>query len=889
MTWHNGDATRVRAEPMAAGPKFARPHVGRSRLFRPRLIGKLDAGTRGLLTLVSAGPGWGKTTLVAAWAATQRVPMAWLTLDRYDNDPQIFAADVVAALRAGTPAPAGEQPGDADAALDDDVRTIRGLGRVLGRLRTPMVLILDDFDMIEDHGLLAELDGLLRAQRSPVRMVLISRSEPALQLHRLRAAGELTEIRAHDLAFTAEEAAELLAGQGLNLTPDEVTTLVERTEGWAVGLQLAAAFVSGPHGRSVAEFAGDFQPVEDYLSEELLARQTPQFRTFLLYTSICEHLCADLADAITLGNTGQRTLERLEQVNQFVVRLNSRPSWFRYHHLIRDMLRHRLAVERPGLLSTLHRRAAGWYAEQGSVLDAFGHAVSAQDWEYVGRLVVDAAPMVLSRDRRRLVKVIEQIPPGELASTAELAVCGAILLFNAGDYPGIREQLGEAQKLLAGRPETDRRTVEIAIRALRGAVNRVQGDMPAMLADTTSQLTELAQVPLAQLPSTLQYRAIALNNSGVALLWTGRPAAAERYLSVGAAAAHAAGLDLVEINAIGHLALLEVMFGSVREAENLVRDAHDRARRGGWMDSLQVVAAHLAAALVELERVRPAAAERALQQAVRAHRSDPEAVQRKLSLGVSARLAMAQNRLPSARVFLDEAKKQRYPIGWMPTIDRWLLTTESEMDVLSDRADRVHQRYAAQAGHGTLTRPERNLLIRAALATRDLAAAEAVPPEPGSLMSETVANVEAHILDALVSEADGRGLEAAEMLGRAIALAAPEGIRRPFLSLAGGRLGPLLTRQSLTAADHAPFITDLLHLIGTGGPTGTPRVIAGTLSDREAEVLRYLPTMLTAAEIGEELGVSVNTIKAHMRAIYRKLGTPRRRQAVVRARELGLI
>lgn len=895
MARQDGDAADVGRLPVTPGESVSAsttspgPHVGPSEVRRPRLIAMLDAGVQRLVTLVSAGPGWGKTTLVSAWAANQRLPVAWLTLDRYDNDPQVFSTHVLAALRSTAAVAAGRLPGDSEALLGDGIGRFHALRVVLSQLQKPVVLVLDDFDMINDRRLIRELSGLPCPPRNALRIVLISRSEPALPLQRLHAAGDLSVIRAHDLAFTAEEAADLLTRQGVSLPPDQIGSLVQRTEGWAVGLQLAAAFITGPDGGSVATFAGDVRSVDAYLSEEVLARQTPHARNFLLCTSICEQLCGDLADAITLENTGQRTLEELERVNQFVVRLDSRPSWFRYRHLIREVLQHRLVVESPELLPRLHRRAADWYAEKGLTIDALGHAVAAQDWAYVGRLVVDAAPLILSPGRGRLVKILEQVPAGALAGNAELMLCGTILLFNARDYAGIRELLAEAQHLLTDRSDTDRHAVQVAIRALRGAVNRVDGDMPAMMDDTTSQLTELAEVPLARLHSTLQYRAIALNNKGVALLWIGRPEAAEQYLSMGSAAAHTAGLELVEINALGHLALLEVMAGSVREAERLVRVARDRAQRGGWLNSLQLVAAHLAAALVELEHSRPEAAERALQQAWRAHRSDPEAAQRRLSLGVEARLAMAQDRLPSARAFLEEARRQRYPRARMPAIDRWLLTVESEADLLAGRPDLVQRRYAAHGPRGPLTLAERNLLIRAALATRDLSEAQALLTERGSLMAETVATIEARILGALVSDAGGRGLQAGELLEKAIALAVPEGVRRPFVSLAGGRLGPLLARQRLMTGDHAPFVDDLLQLIGASGRANATAVVISALSDREIEILRYLPTMLTAAEIGEELGVSVNTIKAHMRSIYRKLETPRRRQAVARAREHGLI
>ena len=878
----------ARADPVLASPKLARPHVGRSRMHRPRLTDLLDQGAQRLVTLVSAGPGWGKTTLVSDWAGAQRLPVAWLTLDRYDNDPRVFATHVIAALRS-TAVVAGRLPGDVDALLGDGIERVRALGRVLSQLPAPVVLVLDDFDVIDDRQLIRELSGLLRPPREDLRIVLISRSEPALPLHRQRAAGELTDIRAGDLAFTVDEAAELLAGQGVSLPPEDIALLVRRTEGWAVGLQLAAAFVSGPDGGAVADFTGDIRPVDDYLSEEVLARQTPQFRSFLLHTSICEHLCGDLADAITLGDTGQRTLEELEQVNQFFVRLDARPFWFRCHHLIREVLQHRLVLEAPWMLPRLHRRAAEWYAEHGLVIDALGHAILAQDWVYVGRLVVEAAPVILSRDRGRLVKILEQVPAEQFGMTAELVVSAVLLLFNAGDYAGIRERLGQARQLLIHRQEADRQLVETAIRSVRAAVSRADGDLPAVIDDSTEQLAELARLPLARLPATLQYRAIALNNKGTALLWVGQPEAAERYLSMASAAAHAARLDLVEINAYGHHAVLEVLFGSVREAELLARIALDKAQRGGWLDTLQAVAAHHATALVELERGRPGPAERALRQGLRAHRSDPEAAQWKLSLGIRARLAMAQDRLPSARAYLEEARQDRYPSARMPAVDRWLRTVESEADLLADRPDLVRQRYDAPAARGDLSLPESNLLIRAALATRDVNGAQTLLAEPASLMSETVATVEAWILSALVADAAGRGLRASEVLGKAIALAAQEDIRRPFLSLAGGRLGALVTRQGLVTDEHAAFITGLQQLVGATSRTNAAPVGVRALSDRETEVLRYLPTMLTAAEIGEELGVTVNTIKAHMRAIYRKLGTPRRRQAVARARALGLI
>jgi LuxR family maltose regulon positive regulatory protein len=872
----------------AAPPKLSRPHIRDAWLRRERLNAMVDAGVRHLVTLVSAGPGWGKTALVSAWAATHPHPVAWLTLDSQDDDSDVFWPNVLTALRSARAVPEVWSSGELTALPDGDADRVRVLRRAFGRARTPALLVLDDLHFADGSRVAAELGQLLLGSEGSLRFVVISRSEPDLPLHRLRALGEVSEIRTHDLAFTADEAAALLAGQGVQLSPADISLLLLRVEGWPTGVQLAAGFLAGPERRSVADFAGDVRFVEDYLSKEVLARQPPDLRRFLLYTSICENVCGDLGDAITRETTGQRTLEALEQVNQFVVRLGPRPFWFRYHHLMRDALQHRLLLETPEELPRLHRRAADWYARHSFLLEALGHAIDAKDWAYVGRLVVEAAPIVLSPDRLRLVKVLERVPAERLSDSPELVVCAAMQLFNAADYAGIRERLSQAQDLLKGTAEADRRQTDIVIRALRVTVNRADGDMPAVVDDATVQLTSLAKAPPARLPSALQYRAVALNNKGVGLLWTGRTEAAVRYLGIASSAASTAGLDLVEINALGHQALLEVMSGSVREAERLVRLARDLAGRRGLLNVLQAVPAHLAAALVHLERHHLEAAERALQQGLRAHLRDPEAAQWKLYLGIHARLATAQGDLTGARAFLEEALGgERYPYSRTAGLDRWLLTAESELDLASGRPDLVERRYG-RTRRSVSNLPERNLLARAALATRDLAAAQALLTPQGSLMVEAVATVEARILTAMVAEAAGLGAAATSALGQAIALAVREGVYRPFLALAGELLDSLLARQSLLTGEHAPFVADLMQLGGVvSRPGGSPAAVP--LSDRETEVLRYLPTMLTAAEIGAELGVSVNTVKAHMRAIYRKLGVSRRREAVVRARAYGIL
>ncbi|MEV4641434.1 LuxR C-terminal-related transcriptional regulator [Actinoplanes sp. NPDC049548] len=871
--------------------KVSRPQMLRAQVHRSRLDATLDASVRVPVTLVCAGAGWGKSVLVSAWVERCPYPVAWLTVDRGENDAQSFWAYVVAALRAAGAVPAGNPLGEWQTVPSDDDERVRALGGGLKRLHAPTVVVIDDFHEIDDPGVLSELSALIDPPPPDLHLILISRSEPLLPLHRLRLAGALGEIRARDLAFTRDEASRLLTRPGLDLGADDVAALVERTEGWAAGLQMAAAFLAGPdRPRPVTDFTGDVRPVDEYLATEVLAGQSPRMLRFLLYTSICDHVCGELADAVTGDDDGQRALEELELVNDFVVRLGAKPRWYRYHHLLREALRHHLLLRDAPMVPELHGRAARWHLARGSIFEALGHAAAGRDWPFVGRLVVShAAPLILSANRAALMKVLRAVPAAELATTAELMVCAALLMFDAGDWDTMPAVLEGARELLRERPEEERLPTEITIRSLEMSVYRAVGDMPEVVGETTRLLATLSKLRSAQVPSAAQFRAVALNNKGVGLLWEGRPEVAERFLSSASTAARAAGVELVAINALGHLAMLEVMAGSVREAARLATTARDLAERRGWTYALQSVPAHLALVLAHIERHEPAQAERVLQQGRRAHRNEPEAVSRITWLGTQARLALAQGEPARARALVAQARRQRDSRIRAPALDRWLLLTESEIDLRTGLPEPVERRYADLATRGPLTFAERVRWAQAAFAVGHVHLAEELLAGPPPPLSETVATVEAHILTALIADSRRQGLRAGDELGRAFALAEKERLRRPFISMRGGRLERLLGRRNLLTGRPTAFVTGILQDTDAAGTGDEVLHRNGELSEREMEVLGYLPTMLTAGEIAAELGVSVNTVKAHMRSIYRKLGVARRREAVTRARAHGLI
>jgi LuxR family maltose regulon positive regulatory protein len=870
-----------------AAAKTAPPQSLRAGVDRGRLFDVLDAATRKPVTLVCAGAGWGKTQLVSAWARTRPVPVAWLSLDQHDNDPQLFWAYVMAALHAAGAVPPDHPLAGTPSVPADDRERTRRLTAGLGHLPNRTVLVLDDFHEIDDVRIMREMDDVLRRPPAPLRVIFISRTLPALALHRLRADGQVAEIGAEDLAFRGDEAAALVRGRGLTLAPPDVRRLLDRTEGWAAGLHLGAGFLAVGR-RSIADFAGDVRGIDDYLIDEVLAGHSSSAHRFLMQTSICERVCAGLAEAITGEHDGQRVLERLEHDNDFVVRLGVKPLWFRYHHLLREALGHRLSRENPTEVAELHRRAARWYADNDSVMEALNHAVTARDWPFVGRIVATrAAPLILSAHQPAMLRILRRVPPEEMDSTPELIFCTVVLLFDAGDYEAIPARLAGARELLRRQPDAAaRRPTEIMLLTPEMLAERAVGAMPAVIAVSTALLDLLTGGFTGNGVLATQQRAVALNHRGLALLWTGQPEAAARDLWAAASAARTAGLELTEISAAGHLALLQILCGSAREAAHLAAGARELAERRGWGYTLQTVAAHFAQALVDLERHDLDAAQEALRQGSRAHHGNPEAAQRLVMLGIQARLAAARGEPARARLFLAEAGRDRSPRLHAPTLDRWLSLVAAEVAHAAGRPEPPGNVDGIRAPDPVVDLPDQVARARHAYASGDLRRAEHLLRACPTTLAHTAATVEAGVLGALVADARGQATRAADLLAGAVHLAVREDIRRPFLVLAGDRLDGLLQRLQLLAGGE-PLIEQAVNEI-----RAARRTTAGTvhgLSEREAEVLRYLPTMLTAAEIATHLGVSVNTVKAHLRAIYRKLDVARRSEAVDRARRSGIL
>ena len=479
------------------------PRPRRGLVPRPRLIERLDRGAAATLLLVSAPAGFGKTTLLAAWLAagpaspTDNRSAAWLSLDRGDNDPGSFWTHVIAALRTAAPEVGARAVALLEAPRPAPIRDVlTTLLNDLGALESDLVLVLDDYHVIDSREVQDGMAFLLDHLPAQVHLVIASRADPPVPLARLRARGELVEVRAADLRFTPDEAAAYLTEvMGLPLTAQDVSALEERTEGWIAALQLAALSMQGRDDITafIAGFAGDDRYIVDYLVEEVVQRQPEQVQTFLLRTSILARLNGSLCDAVTGQDGGGAMLEALERANLFLVPLDDRRRWYRYHHLFADVLHARLLDEQPDRVPELHRRASAWYARNGEQAAAIHHALAAEDFERAADLVELAMP-AMRRDRREAtLRGWLEMLPDELFPARPVLSNGYVgALLATGAVEGVEPRLRDAERWLE--PTADSRAAPVVVdedefRRLPGSIAVHRAGQAMVRGDTATTVT----------------------------------------------------------------------------------------------------------------------------------------------------------------------------------------------------------------------------------------------------------------------------------------------------------------------------------------------------------------------------------------------------------------
>ncbi len=878
---------------------------------RPRLLDLLEAGTQRPLTLLAAPPGSGKTVLLALWAASGRAPgpVAWVTVDPGDDDPTRFWAHVLAALRETGAVPADGSLAGLDPPPKEGVeRFLALLINGLAELATPVVLVLDDLHEAAGLGVAAGLRFLLRHGPPQLRLVVATRADPLLSLHRLRVAGRLGEIRAVELAFTPAEAGELLAGLGVDLPDGELEALWKRTEGWVAGLRLAALSLRGhpDPGRFVAEFAGDDRAVAGYLVEEVLARQPAEVQAFLLRTCVAERLSGGLADALTGRDDGDRLLARLERDHAFTVGLGPGRSWYRYHPLFAELLRAELRHARPDEVTELHRRAASWHAANGLVAEAVRHALAGGDIDgAAGLLAAHWFPMLVDGRQAALQELLGRLPVERVRKDPELRAVAAVVRLALGEL-----EQADAWLEPAGTPAPSgtRQSRSEAVRSLARLWRAgLLGDLDAALS-AGHELLEPSGDGWAQIAGEDDRRALTLCLLGAAELWGARLDDAAVRLEEGRALAERGGHEHLALGATSHLALLEAVRGRLGRATELGRAGAEVARRRG-RSSPQLACAELALALVACHRDDLAGAFDAVERATRAASGGSDLPVVPAAALVQAWLAATGGRqgadrgLAQLRVALGAAGGRRPPrllaAARRPIEARLLLAAGDEAGaaaLLRGGDVEAAEALSGAAGH---TAAETLLLARVQLVRGDpaVAAATVAPLLGGQAPAAWPATpVEAWLLDAVARRKLADHEAAARSLERALDLAVAEGHRRPFFE-GGPPVRALLADHLHRDAAHGPLVEELL--AGLLTQVQAPAALVGvapalpapveTLSEREQVVLRYLPSMLSAGEIAAELFVSVNTVKTHIKSIYRKLDANRRWDAVRRARQLDLL
>jgi LuxR family maltose regulon positive regulatory protein len=856
---------------------------------RPRLFERLETSAR--VTVVSSSPGSGKTVLLRSWIshAGSASNAAWVTVRRGERDPQQWWLSVLGALRQTAPGRALVQPLTAAPDLDGWAIAERLLTD-LAPLQDRIYLVIDDLHELGPAEARRQLELLVMRAPEELRFVLATRHDVRLGLHRLRLKGELAEIREADLRFNIAEAEEMFDAAGVKL-PDPAL-LVERTEGWAAGLRLAALSLAGhPHpGRFAEEFSGTERTVAEYLLAEVLDRQPEPVRRLLLRTSVLERVNGELADLLTGDSGGERVLQDLERANAFVMSLDARRSWFRYHHLFADLLQLELRRTASGEVTALHRAAAGWFAGHGHPVDAVRHAQAARDWGRAAGLLADNwYSLQLDGQAATTHQLLAGFPAGTRTADVELSALAAAEELAYGSLEAAERYLDLAERGMASLPDARRAQVQLLLGITRLVLARQRWNLQAV-AQEERQLQAMAEAPDGVQPSLGQeLRALALISLGTTEFWAAGADPA-RHLEMGVALARRIGRPFLEFTGLAYQTAAGLYQSFTRAAER-GRQAIELAQRHGWADEPAAGLAYVILGAMSAWQMRPEQAEPWVQRAERVLRAetDPAAV-----LGMHhARgvLELARGRDADALAAFQAAER----LGGRLTAPHMLLTPARAwiLHVLV-RLGEVERAEQALAGLGERDRGHGEIRVAAAvlrLAQDDpRAALTAVAPvmDGSAPVVRSAWLVEAFLLGAIAWDALGDRDAAGRALERALDLADPDGVLLWFwLHPVPG----LLQRDARHRTAHPALIADILSLPAgqAPAPPAGPPPLLEPLSDSEIRVLRYLPTNLSALQIASELCVSHNTVRTHMRHLYTKLGTHRRFDTVERARALGLL
>jgi LuxR family transcriptional regulator, maltose regulon positive regulatory protein len=900
------------------------PQVRPNIVPRPRLVECLNEGLHRKLTLISASAGFGKTTLVSEWISSSGKPVAWLSLDERDNDPTRFLTYLVTALQTiaqkiGTGVLAAlqsSQPPPAESILTTLLNEITTIS-------DNFVLVLDDYHVIDSPPVDQALIFLVEHMPSQMHLVIATREDPPLPLARLRARGELTELRAADLRFTSEEAGAFLNQMmGLDLSIEDITALEARTEGWIAGLQLAALSMQGRSDTAgfIQAFTGSHRFVLDYLAEEVLEHQSEHLRNFLLRTAILDKLCAPLCNAVTGREDGKEILDILEHNNLFLIPLDDKRQWYRYHHLFAEVLQTHLMEAQPELVSSLHQRASTWYEQNGSLSDAIRHALAAKELERAAGLIELAWPLTEKGDLQSALWIgwIRTLPDEMFHTRPVLTGDYAFALLGIGEIEAAEKRFTDAERWL--KPETESsgmivvdkdqyRSMPESIAIGRAYIAQAFGNIQETI-KYTSQILELV-------PQGDAFRcAQASMMLGMAYWATGDLEAAERVFAEYTMKLRKAGNIPDAISTTVVLADIRMALGRLQEATRTSEQLMQFIMDHGEPICPETADLHRELSELYLEQFDLESASQHLQKSKELGEKAELPVWRYRWFFSQARFNETRDNLDGAIELLNEADKlyirtplpDSHPISAMKA-RIWVAQSRltKALEWVNEQGFSVDDdlSFLREYDHITWTRiliaqyqnDRSEDIIQAAmrLLTRLLKAAE-----EGKRIGSVI---EILVLQALAYRAQGNITPALAALERALTLAEPEGYVRIFVG-EGKRMAELLviiksaddtlrikefTLKLLFAFDtrkkNHPFGSTCLEIIK---PSFDTQPLIERLSESELEVLKLLRTDLSGPEIARERMVSLSTIRTHTQRIFAKLGVNNRRAAVRRAEELDL-
>lgn len=890
---------------------------------RPHLIERLNAGLDARkLTLVSAPAGSGKTSLIVAWLAELRLArpdlaLAWLSVDDEDNDPLRFFAYLVAALQSVDPRLGGEALHMLGRTGPPGVEplTTSLINDLAGR-PSPVILVLDDYHAVADLTIHEAVGLLLERQPPQVHLVITTRHDPPLPLSRLRGRGQMTEIRQADLRFTLEETTAFLnRSMGLQLTPAEVATLEERTEGWITGLQLAALSMQGRDRenveRFIAGFSGRYHFILEYLADEVLQRQPPALQEFLLQTSILERLSGPLCDRVRSYHTGesreqvpvspapefpipgpqslgsQSLLEHLEAANLFVVPLDDERRWYRYHHLFAELLRARLQETQPGLLPVLHRRAADWHERAGFATEAVHHALATRDTAFAAASIERAILKTATWSRADTALIqswLHALPAEDVEPRPWLRLFASRIQYISGQRELASQALQSLEKWLHDHPTTPEAKQLLNLTVVDRASY-------AVVLGHVQQAKELLDQSLAHAPQDdpiSRFRKPAI--LGMAHLRAGEVSEAHRAFSEASEIAQAAGLNFAAVPFLCSLAEVEFTQGRLRKTMQTCERAGQLAVvEGKPSTAAGFVGLEMSKVLYEWNDL--GAAERHLLEGLELLSESGISESFGSGHAVLAQIRQALGDEEGARTAalqaVQIAQRENVPrlAGLSLAYQARVWLAQGQLDL----AARWAEDYRQQGKTEYLREFEDLTLARVLLAQGNAADALARLDEhlaAARAAGRANAVIEIQILRALATPDQDKAMEA---MGQALRLGQPEGYARQFLD--AGEPARRLLQQAAVRGIEPRYTARLLAAFGPspGAQRAAAQPLVEPLSSRELEVLYLLAEDLSNREIGRRLFISLPTVKSHTRNIYDKLGVHDREEAVTRARALNIL